>query len=246
MNRTVKYSIGGAFAAIVLAGYCILTAQCRADRSMLTCGEIEISFTDSLRFLSEEDVRECIDKGYGAYIGQRLDSIKLHRIEEILQSESSVKDCQAWTTDNGILHVRVRDRVPVVLLDKGGRKMYSDAEGCMFDPRGKEVDGVTVISGDLPDSPQWLTDAIGLVGYLKSSRIWRDKVDKIYVRKGGDLCIKLKGGNERFILGYPDNLEEKFGRIGRYFQWIRPDKGEDCYKSVNVKYNKQIICRKDI
>jgi hypothetical protein len=71
-------------------------------------------------------------------------------------------------------------------------------------------------------------------------------VEKISVGAGGEVELKMKEGKERFIIGYPDQIEAKFGKIGKYYSHILPSLDNVQYKSVNLKYNKQIICRKDI
>ena len=62
-------------------------------------------FADSLRFVSEQDIRDYLDKRYGPYIGERMDSVQLARIEDMLESRSAVMRAEAWTTDDGVLHV---------------------------------------------------------------------------------------------------------------------------------------------
>ncbi len=51
-------------------------------------------------------------------------------------------------------------------------------------------------------------------------------------------------GNERFIFGSPFDAAAKFGRMADYYRYILPDKGEGYYRTVNVKFDKQIVCKK--
>ena len=261
MKPVVRYILGGILVLAFLSTCVFAAVQSRRDRSVLTCEGLEIEFADSLRFLSEDDIISLVMHHYGPYVGQRLDSIKLFRLEEILLSQSSVSGCEAWTTRDGILHLSVQQRNPVVKFCKGRVTLLCDSRGFMFPQAGKKVDGIPVVKGNLPLSVEasyrgeaasvnerlWVSGVLNLLEFCRTERNWRRKVEKeMEVLPGGDICIRLKGGGERFILGSPDDIEEKFSRIEKYLGWIRPHVDEGCYRTVNVKYNKQIICRKDI
>ena len=49
-------------------------------------------------------------------------------------------------------------------------------------------------------------------------------------------------GAERFIFGTPTDIEAKFGRIRTYYESIAPSR-ETPYKTVDVRFDSQIICR---
>ena len=119
MKAAVKYSIAGALVALFCAGMFFLYRQVRQEQREIVCGRLDVSFADSLRFVSEQDVREYLDAHYGTYIGQRLDSVQLARIEQMLETRSSVTRCQAWTSDDGVLHVEIAQRAPVLRFQDG-------------------------------------------------------------------------------------------------------------------------------
>ena len=126
-----------------------------------------------------------------------------------------------------------------------------DRTGYTFPLHSSYTADVPVIEGSLPrlDSTRmaaWSAGLLELSGFVSSSKQWKDRVDKISVDGNGDVTLKTTDGNEKFILGYPDDIRAKLEKINKYYGYIRPSKDEGYYKSVNLKYNKQIICRKDI
>ena len=84
---------------------------------------------------------------------------------------------------------------------------------------------------------------MNLVNFLETKGEWRDKIVQIHVTESSDLILIPRIGNERFIFGQPDALEEKFERIRKYYTAIVPEKGSDKYRTVDIRYNGQIICR---
>ena len=62
-------------------------------------------------------------------------------------------------------------------------------------------------------------------------------------KKTRDLLLTLDGRSEEFIVGQPEGIADKLTRIDRYLGLIAPSRPEGYYRTVNVKYNQQIICR---
>ena len=257
MKPVVTYSIAGVLAVLFCTGMFFLYRNVRQEQRELVCGRLEVSFADSLRFVSEQDVREYLDAHYGTYVGERLDSVRLARIEQMLESRSSVTRCEAWTSDDGVLHVEVAQRAPVLRFQDGNRGFYVDAQGYIFPLHPTYTAPVPVVDGAIPvDLPAgykgpaedpfakgWIDGVLTMHHFISSSRNWQRGIQHIRVRPGGDLVLTLRGRDEQFIVGQPEDIADKLGRIDRYIGLIAPSKPEGYYKTVNVKYNQQIICR---
>ena len=251
MNRRFAYITGIVLILAMLAGFGILHSCVGKTDSRKLCESLDIKVGGNQEFVSEEDIRGLIDKKYGVYIGVQLDSIDLGRIERLMEEQKAVRKCEAWTTRNGVLHVSIEQRVPALRFSNGSNGFYIDREGVTIPLHPTYTAPVPVIEGAVPDmndesSAAWAAGVLEMTDYIASSKTWKDRVEKISVGKGADLEIRLDGTGERFILGTPDGIGDKFDRIGKYFACIVPAKGEGYYKSVNLKYNHQIICRKDI
>ena len=65
---------------------------------------------------------------------------------------------------------------------------------------------------------------------------------QISVRKDGNLVLVPREGSERFVFGTPTDIEAKFGRIRQYYESVAPSR-ETPYKTVDVRFDGQIICR---
>ena len=237
--------------ALLLAAFGMLGSCARSERSQVLCNALDVQIKDKYEFVTKEDITGFLDKNYGVYIGVRLDSLDLDRIEKMLEEKKVVLKSEAWTTRDGVLHVSILQRKPVLRFQRGEQGFYIDRDGLVFPLHKSYTADVPVIDGSVPElkgekGSAWARGVIALVEYIKGSRQWSTQVTGISVNQAGDIELKINDGKERFILGYPDELESKFSRIGKYYSHILPAKGEGFYKSVNVKYNKQIICRKDI
>ena len=230
MKAAVKYSIAGALAAAFFVGMISLYGNVREEQRRIVCGRLDVSFADSLRFVSEQDIREYLDAHYGPCIGERLDSVQLARIEDMLESRSSVTRCEAWTSDDGVLHIEIAQRAPVLRFQDGDRGFYVDAGGFIFPLHPTYTAAVPVVDGSIPvdippgykglaENPReraWIDGVLAMQRYISGSRAWQRGIRHIRVRPGGDLLLTLDGRDEQFIIGQPEDIADKLTRIDRF------------------------------
>ena len=259
MSKTVRHIINGISGALLAA--CLVVAymsgvSCRAP---LKCTGLNVVIADSSmnRFVSKADVKKFLDKEYGEYVGMLLDSIDLAKVEKIIDGRSAVNKSEAYTTRDGMLNVKVTQRTPVVRFQKSDGGFYADAEGFLFPLQSSYASRVQVIDGEIPlkansgykgeitDEKEraWLEKVIDLVNYMENSRTWKDKIVQITVCDGGELIMVPREGTERFHFGQPDEIQEKFRKMEKYYTAVVPAKGEKEYSVVNLEYDGQIVCR---
>jgi len=226
------------------------------DRAM-TCRGIVISIEGTHKFVTEEDVRQYLSQHCGKLIGRELSSIPLNDIENYLDNRSAVFKSQLWYTSDSLLHVNVMQRKPVARFMKDGTGFYVDDRGFIFPLHPTYTAEVPVVSGNIPvhaggsyrgpaasaAERQWIGSILKTIAAIGGSRIWRNSFPSITIDSNRDIVIKPEYGQEKFIFGRPDENNEKLSRIKTYYTKIMPNKPEGFYKTVNVKYNGQIVCR---
>jgi cell division protein FtsQ len=231
----------------------------RDERSGILCRSIEVNVLDSMenRFITAAQVKKIIDKEYGKYTGIAIDSIDLLKIEEIIDSRTAVLKSQVYVTKDSTLHVDVTQRKPIVRFQQGKKGYYADKEGFIFPLQNTFASHVQVVDGAIPVTVQknhkgevpdpkereWLLNTVKLVRTLEEKDGWKDIVVQMHVVKGGEIILITREGNEKFIFGHPEDIEHKFGKMRIYYERILAEKGEEEYNSVDLRYNRQIICK---
>lgn len=260
MKKAWKYAVAALIIAVLAGILAVSSREGRKERRELTCAGIKVEILDrgGVSFVSESDVKEYITRGYENCAGKRIDEIDLSRIEEILDGKSAILKSEAYTTRDGILHVLISQRIPVVRLmsDRGG--WYADADGYLFPLQKNYTSRVPIVDGSIPLSisggfkgklasaseRQWLDGVLDLVDFLSGNRRWNDAIAQIHVGDNGHLVIVPRKGRERFYMGRPEEFGRKFAKIEDYYRYIVPEKGQDAYSYVNVSFDGQIVCRK--
>ena len=258
MKPLVHRILGTSTAILLLAVMAVLLVANAAHRRQLTCGDIAVEFGDTSRFVTEEDVRGWIAAEYGNVIGERLDSVGLDRMENILNAQSAVLRSEAYITPDGVLHVKVIQRDPVLKFVKGETSFFVDSRGYMFPTVEGCGEDVPVVSGAIPvtyaagykgkapdpKEEKWLAKMTEMMTWIEKSRVWGAGVGRVYVDGNGDVTVEPREGGEKFIFGTPEDFEDKFSRISRYYSDIKTRPDGASYKTVNLKYDGQIVCRK--
>ena len=262
MPRIWRHIINITFGALLV---CVLTGAYflgSANRKPIRCKGISISVTDSAmnRFITPREIRKFLDEELeGGYIGVQIDSINLTRIEEILDSKSAILKSQAFTTKDSILNVVVTQKKPIVRFQKGTKGFYAVEDCSLFPLQSTYTSHVMVVDGYIPlkiehgylgkpdteEGCRWLKGIVGLVKYINASRTWQSKIVQITVQEDGNLVLIPREGRERFLFGQACDMEKKFEKMELYYKGIREEKGEDAYRTVDLRFEGQIICRKD-
>ena len=224
-------------------------------RRSVTCKGLDPVVPDSL-FVVPEDIQDWM-ADYGTWLGLPLDSLDLCRVEAVIDGKSAVRKSQAWLTDDGILHVSITERMPAVRFQGASGGFYADADGFLFPLQNRHTARVPVVDGALPlrvekgykgepateEERQWVRSILGLVRYLDAKDEWKGLVGQINVRKDGNLVLIPREGTERFLFGSPTNIDAKFNRIRKYYEAVAPQQ-EKPYRTVDVRYKGQIVCKK--
>ena len=257
MKAPLRHILAAAAVAVMAVLFALVLSGTRRERSRLDCRALAVEIADSsrMRFVSPADVRAYL-KDSVVFIGRRLDSIDLTGIERLLDHKSAVRKSEAWLSDNGTLHIRITQREPAVRFQQGERGFYADSEGYLF-PLSHYSARLVIVDGAVPlrfgagfkgepESPEeraWLRGILDMAAYMAGSRIWSENIAQITVRPDGDLILIPRTGGERFLFGPPQRIREKFDKMRDYYEYIAPSKEAGHYRTVNVKYKGQIICR---
>lgn len=207
------------------------------------CRGIEVDVPDYpvYRFVCQDDVISIIDNEYGGYVNRPVDSINTHRIEQLLLGKGIIKDCVAYMTGDGVLHVEVWQSKPVAALNCENGKYYLDDKGHCFPVKDDWCKNVIRIYGvrDVTNTV-WNTRVAAMSQWLLGSARWQPLIEKLESNDGGDVSVYIKGREEVFLIGQPTGCEKKFGRMDQYLRKVAQNKK---YNTVNVQYKGQIVCK---
>lgn len=254
-RRVVDIICASAVVLVSVTIWLLASGSYARSRHLVTCKGLETVILDSMerKFVSPADVEHFLED-YGPWRGQRLEDVDLVKMEQILDSKGAILKSNAWTGDDGILHVEISQRAPVVRFQIGADGWYADDSGFLFPLQERFPVRVPVVDGAVP-----LTLTKGFKGFPQSSAelewllrmtalatkmngFWSIRISQIHVMDDGELMMIPRQGDECFRFGSPTSVDDKFGKMKMYYECIAPSR-ETPYKSVDLRFDGQIVCR---
>lgn len=260
MNRIVRYILLSLVGAGLIVGCAFAYAAASRARSGVVCTRLNLVIKDSTkaRFVCLEDVSAVLHKECGDFLGKRLDSLDICSMEKAVRAMGAVESAEVYVTADSSLNVVLTQKKPVLRFQSAEGGFYVDAAGSIFPLQKRWSARVPVVDGNIPVNvpagycgeamtiweQDWIAGIMDLENYISSDPLWRRDIAQVHIDRSGDIVLIPRQGNEKFIFGSPVEIPQKFSRIEHYYKCIVPKAGEDCYRSVNVKFDRQIICRK--
>lgn len=223
-------------------------------RGQAVCRNVEVILLDSLEsaIVDRAEVTRLMEK---AAIGRRTVAIDIDSIEKRLRARGEVMSAQVYTPDEQTLAVEITQRKPVIRFEKGGRRWYADPEGYLF-PVTNSVD-VPIVTGNIPihaDSTyrgaapehdrEWILGMVSLARYIDERPFLRREIAQIDIAGDGDIMLYTRTPGPAVIFGDYGDCENKFTKLEAWWKNIVPEVGDRKYRTINLKYNNQIICKK--
>lgn len=226
-----------------------------AERDGVECCHIvvEIEQNAGAELIDAKDVRKILEKSYGTIIGTGLYALELSRLEKSLSGQECIARAEVYTTLDSTLRVSVTPKIPYLRFSSPGGGFYCTKGGEIFPlQEGKSVE-VPVIEGNIPVNvpkgycgkaqseweQNWIENVIEIQKNIQKK--WSDKIKAVRIEDKGDVVLVPCEGSERFIFGSPKEIERKFDQLGTYYSSVKDSIN---YKSVNLKYKDQIVCRR--
>lgn len=248
MKRIINIVLLSVAGTLVLLTLLIGLVGSRRHFNNTKCSGISIELTDSAQrqFIRPAQILSVINKEYGGYLNVPFGSIDLKRMEDILEDHGILDRHDAYLTRDGILHISATQCTPVMKVEHEGQLWYICNGGRHFKVTSDWCKGIPLMkSGAGMNNRKWIGRVAALGSYINSNRKLSENIESMRCSSNGEISIKFRDRSETFIIGQPGETKEKMARIERYRKDIAPLCEEEgkTYKSVNVKYRNQIVCR---
>lgn len=248
-NQHKKSLLRKVFSLLAFAGFVFLLWLTSQQHHKNICKTIEVEI-DQNQFLQEADVLKEIQQKADAYVeGKEIYAIDINRIENILQQIPFVKHAAVFMDNTGKLNIKVEEKQPLVrVINNENVGYYIDEDSQKFEVSNKYTARVPVVSGYIADNQFAngdITTDIGksifeLANFIYQEPLWQAMVEQVYVNQHQEFIIIPKVGDFEIEIGAIENLDQKFRKLLNFYE--KGLTAEHSYESINLKYEKQIVC----
>jgi cell division protein FtsQ len=237
--------------AVIGGGMLTLLIAAIGKKHRETCQDyvITIRGTKDHLFVDENDIRKLLlSAANGPVKGQSVSTLKLHQLEQVLESSAWIKDAELYFNNRDVLHVIVKEKEPIARVFTGANNsFYIDSLGRRMPLPEKLTARVPVFTGFpdkkvLSDKDSVLLDDLRrMAAFIIRDSFWMAQVAQININAERRFEIIPVIGNQVIAFGKGDDIEAKFHRLFAFYQQVMKKTGFEKYKTVDVQYDGQVV-----
>ena len=240
---------------ISLSGLIALMSFIEIKKSNLKCKDVKVLLPGQFSFIERNEVDRILMANAGAMVGRDLNEINIHKLENALKANPFIEFAKVYADMTGIIHVQIIQREPVIrVVNMANLHFYIDANGYKIPLSDNYTAKVLVASGFIEEDfngrvdtlkTKMAKDLYRTALYIKGDTLWDNQIEQLFVDLKGDVEMVPRVGSHKIILGSTDSLQTKFRNLLVFYKMAIPKVGWDTYKTINLKYNNQIVCEKN-
>jgi cell division protein FtsQ len=204
--------------------------------------QISIDYSQNEYFLKRQNVQDLVNDAYPFFDSLPFQEINIHLLEESLDNHPSIRKAEVYSGLDGILRIDVIQKHPVARVQGQESAFYLDEMGDTMALSANYSAKVPLITGLTS-----LTEQQKVFDFLmnnQSDSYLKDWFDGLQVEENGDWVLFPKLGHHRVLIGKPTELDKKMSKLKTFYQSMVTEENLDSLKTINLKYDGQVICRK--
>ncbi len=256
-------------AAKIAAGTAVLAAlgfvEHRSDSMPVRDIAVEMDMGSGMHFIDKDALRQEVVKGAGPVIGTPIDKVDETGIEQRLRAIPCVAEADVYHTMDGILHVRARQREPIVrVVNADGSGFYIDKDGWTMPLNENYTARVLVVTGQLaepfancaPVNVAAGRDSLltgthsraihAMARTMQADPLWCALFTQAVMDAEGDITLVPNVGMLRVRVGDGTMLAARLEKLRSFFAEGIPQTDWRRYSAIDLRFDDQVVCTKRI
>jgi cell division protein FtsQ len=228
---------------------------CNTVRVSINTGKSEI-------FITENEIIEQLLAAKLHPEGIATADLNTHAIENYLLKNSAIQAVNVFTQLSGDVEIEVLQRQPIVRVENVQRQhFYITSNGYLMTINPNHTARLIIANGHISESfipnrnivksptdtafsTPVLNKIYQLVTFINKNDFLNELIDQIYINSKNEFELVSRIGNKLILLGDAENYEDQFKRLQQFYNHGVKKVGWDAYKTINLKYNNQVVCTK--
>jgi cell division protein FtsQ len=204
---------------------------------------VKVSDSADYSFINRSDIRNLLSNKGIAITGKAYGKINTNRIEELVMKHPFVKSVSCYKGLDGYIHIRIKQREPILTVFSGGTQYFVDTEGKVIAGKGGNAPKIMVATGNV-NNKIGMERLITVTNYLRENRNWERQITQLALNNRNEVYMVPRVGNFSILVGDGLNLERKFDNLDTFYARVVAKGGSGGYSVVNVKFDNQVVCIK--
>lgn len=168
--------------------------------------------------------------------------IDLYSLESLISKNPYVEKATVFLTVEGELKSRIKQREPIARIISANDSYYVDKQGVKV-PLSKNYSArVLLVSG--VKNQEDITEIMPLLSKIVEDNFLQKEIVGVQKNEENEYEFAVRSGNYKIDFGKLSEMDIKFKKLKAFYVKTFEDKTIQMYKTINVKYNNQVVCTK--
>lgn len=231
------------------------------EQEKISCDKVKLNFTikGEGAYVTEQEVHALV-MAYCDKAGKGASGLSTADLEKAVEEIPSVKNAEVFRRINGDVSVEVEQRVAICRVHElSGSQYYLDEKGELFPINENYSARVPLVNGNLTEpykmrrgkmendsikAKSKLDDITAFFTCVRKDPFRSALVEQLWIAEDGEFEIVPKIDDHLILFGDTTEMDGKFNKLKIFYEEGLNTKGWNSYKTVNLKYKNQIICKK--
>jgi cell division protein FtsQ len=205
--------------------------------------EVEFEKGNNL-FMNDQMVNKLLIQNGKTVRNQEKSVIDLHKLESNVLSHPMVENAAIFLTVEGTLKAKVKQRTPIARVVSGNESYYIDKQAKKMPLSANHSERVLLIFGEVNET--MFSDIHQLATTILNDDFLNKQIIGVEITPQKEYVLETRIGEQKIIVGKLNDLNTKFKNLKSFYNKMMVDSTINSYTSINLKYNKQVVCTKEV
>ncbi|MGB1230945.1 MAG: cell division protein FtsQ/DivIB [Winogradskyella sp.] len=236
----INYNYIKIIGLFVLVGFLFVFSNQRNKARKIGAPHIKFLGENKL-FITDATVSKLLKQNEPTITNLSKDIIDLNVVENALNANAMIKKAEVFLSVNARLSVEILQKRPIARVNTNAA-YYIDDEGSFMPLSSNYSARVPLVTGYINKNN--LNTVFQFAKAVDGDEFLKTHVIEIHQNKDETIDFKIRKNEFTVHLGSLKLLEKKINNFKAFYQKGLKDNILDHYKTVNLKFDKQVICTK--
>ena len=229
--------------------------------------------TATKHLVNRNMVERALKNGGKLPIGKKMEEVNCLDIKRFVEKNKFIANANVYPSLTGVLHIDIEQHKPIMRLRVNGYDSYVTAEGYIFRTPKSSAYHLPVVTGSfrplmpakfegsikefdnektkaskkMTRSYEDFKNLIAFVELISEDDFWSAEIVQFVAgtTSTGALSLQLipRSGEHLIEFGELTEIEAKMARLEHFYEKGFTNLGWDKFKTIDIRYDKQVICR---
>lgn len=193
-------------------------------------------------FVTVEMVNKLLIEKLGEGSSFRKENLDLNLIEQTVNKHSLIDHSEVYVSVDGKLKTVVTQKTPIARVFNNNSSFYVDYKGNKMPLSDNFSAQVPLVYGNINNV--YSKDFVTLIKKIYEDEFLKKNIIGMSILPDGSVVMKNRNYDYDIIFGRTIHMERKFNNYKAFFQKAVQDTLLASYKTINLKFTKQVVCTK--